>query len=66
MIQNNLCISSDIVSTLYSESLTTDEGIEKCEKAANELQMKIETDINDGKLNSFLIYLFIYYYMCII
>jgi len=44
---NNLCISSDIVSTLYSESLTTDEGIEKCEKAANELKMKIETDIND-------------------
>jgi len=31
--------------------LTTDEGIEKCEKAANELKMKIETDINDGIVN---------------
>ncbi|ORX78934.1 hypothetical protein BCR32DRAFT_269795 [Anaeromyces robustus] len=44
---NKLCLSSDIVSTLYSENLTTEEGIEKCEKAANELKEKIEIDIND-------------------
>ncbi|ORX50398.1 hypothetical protein BCR36DRAFT_327222 [Piromyces finnis] len=44
---NNLTIPSEIITTLYSETLTTDEGIQKCEKAANELKMKIEIDIND-------------------
>ncbi|KAG4107324.1 hypothetical protein H8356DRAFT_1268497 [Neocallimastix lanati (nom. inval.)] len=44
---NKLCLSSDIVTTLYSENLTTEEGIKKCENAAIELKKKIEININD-------------------
>jgi len=45
---NKLSISSDIITTLYSENLTTEDGIKKCEDAANELKKRIEIDINDN------------------